>query len=66
MKVIFRIKWWELVVWWTRNNQLTHPLAELGGGVINCSLSTKTIYKIKNIDIYWLFRKYSQIWTKSG
>jgi hypothetical protein len=52
MKVIFRIKWWELVVRRTRYNQLTHPLAELGGVVIKCSLSTKTIYKIKNIDIY--------------
>ena len=43
-----------------KKQPITHPLAELGGVVINCSLSIKTIYKLKNIDIYWLFRKYSQ------
>jgi hypothetical protein len=35
-----------------KKQPITHPLAELGGVVINCSLSIKTIYKLKNIDIY--------------
>jgi len=26
MKAIFRIKWWELVVWWKRNNPFNPPV----------------------------------------